>query len=188
MTIFRTLRLSVLGAALSLGATSCLNAPDYSDTPEIEFNRVDYTIEFDQDRQTDFDSFNIVVNFKDGDGNLGLDDSETNPPYARYQADNVTLNRFHNNYFIQIFQRLPGGNWEPFIADPSNPTNNYDGRYPLLNPDGREQPLRGDLSYKGVRFSRGTIRSGTQLRFEVTIADRALNVSNTVVSEPVTVR
>ncbi|UYZ64623.1 hypothetical protein [Hymenobacter weizhouensis] len=188
MMQLRTLRLPVLGALLALGATSCLNAPDYSDTPEISMNRVEYTVEFDQDRQVDFDSFNIIVDFKDGDGDLGLTSDETNPPYSRFQADGVTPNRFYNNYFVQIFRRNGRGEWEPFIADPANPSNNYDGRYPLLNPDGRKQPLRGDLSYKAIRFARGFLPSGSTYRFEITIADRNLNESNTVTSEPVTIK
>ena len=187
MTLFPTLRLPLLGATLSLGATSCLSPPEYSDTPEIEFNRVEYTVGFDPDGAVETDNVTVVINFRDGDGDLGLESQNRNPPYSEFLPDG-SRNRFFNNYFIRIFRRNQQGNWEPYLPGASTSPDEYDSRYPPLNPDGREQPLRGDLSFKLFSLAKGRIPSGSVLRFEVTIADRALNVSNAVVTDPITIR
>lgn len=52
----------------------CINDPEFSDTPKIEFNN----IYFRQGSSSVRDSLVIQIHFEDGDGNLGLDDRFNN--------------------------------------------------------------------------------------------------------------
>lgn len=64
----------VIFAALVL--SSCFDAPNYPDTPKIEYKDVLF-----KDVSNDADSLIIVVDFEDGDGDLGLSTQETSPPF-----------------------------------------------------------------------------------------------------------
>lgn len=61
---------------------SCTKSPVYPDTPEIEYHSMT--------RYSSGDSVIISINFKDGDGDLGIKAEETNPPYheLEYVRDN----------------------------------------------------------------------------------------------------
>jgi len=175
-TLFRVLGLSLLVALASLAVSSCINPPDYPDTPSIEFK----TITKERFR-TDgglIDSVKVTVSFKDGDGDLGLSNQDTNPPYDYGNGQN----RYYNNYFIQPQIQQTDGTFKNYDVG----TGGYDSRYPVLNTSGRSEPLKGDLTLNLV-FSAGLpFRAGTVVRFQVNIVDRALNESNVITTEPIT--
>ena len=54
---------------------SCADPPQYSNLPIIEFDNIIYK------NTTDADSLIITVKFRDGDGDLGIDPYELNPPF-----------------------------------------------------------------------------------------------------------
>lgn len=56
---------------------SCFDQPEYSIIPEIEFTG----IEFVNVPGSDFDSLILHFDFKDGDGDLGLDNNSLDPPF-----------------------------------------------------------------------------------------------------------
>lgn len=180
-----------------LGMTSCITSPDFSDTPSIDFARIDYSIYDDPQQLAKFDRFVITINYRDGDGDLGLStengSADLQMPYALNDA-NGRPNRFYNNYFLTIEQRNAQGQFVPYVPDPTNFGFTYASRYPVLNSTGRKQPLRGTLTFGdsesgNVQFFRGAIfPSGTVVRFRLSIADRALNLSNEIVSDPITIQ
>lgn len=70
----RSIQISVFFLTLLLSA--CYPTPDFSDTPAIKYNSLKY-INYENDR----DSLILKFNFEDGDGDIGLDAEELNPPY-----------------------------------------------------------------------------------------------------------
>jgi hypothetical protein len=66
---------------------SCVGTPEYPITPQVTLNNVI------KKRVIDGDSIIIAVDFKDGDGDLGLADDETSGLYSFYNPDNTT-NKF----------------------------------------------------------------------------------------------
>ena len=56
----------------------------------------------------------------------------------------------------------------------------FDGRYPILNPDGRDRPLEGVLKYKMQSAGFELLFRLDTLMLEVYIYDRALNRSNVI--------
>lgn len=72
--------LAVLSALL---LASCFKPPEYSNTPIIEFESVSFV---DVSNPSDPDSLILVVRFKDGDGDLGLDANDPNDTLFPYQS------------------------------------------------------------------------------------------------------
>lgn len=64
--------------SIALMVTSCLKVPEYPDTPSIEFDNVYFK---QGDNQNVFDSLFVSIKFKDGDGDLGLNDAFSTDPY-----------------------------------------------------------------------------------------------------------
>lgn len=75
----KTLLKALIPAAFAgLFATSCFDPPVYSETPVIEFQKVEFV---DVPEASESDTLILSVTFKDGDGDLGIDPSETAPPF-----------------------------------------------------------------------------------------------------------
>ncbi len=69
-----------LFAIILTGVTACFNPPEFPVEPQIEFESIQYK-EYGTGLDTEYDSLILTVSFKDGDGDLGLDASEDQPPY-----------------------------------------------------------------------------------------------------------
>ncbi|OUJ72594.1 hypothetical protein [Hymenobacter crusticola] len=171
----RMLGLAMLMLFVSLAVSSCITAPDYPDTPEISFKGI--TQQYFKTDDGEFDSVKVTITFRDGDGDLGLKNEDTNPPYQEKNLDG-TPNRFYNNYFLQPQIRQSDGSYQNL-----NVGYGYYQRYPYLNTSGRSEPLKGDLTFS-YKFFAGTFPKGSNIRFQVSIVDRALHESNTVVTDP----
>ncbi|MBX0290253.1 hypothetical protein K3G63_07375 [Hymenobacter sp. HSC-4F20] len=193
MTILRTLCCVALFGFTGAGAVSCISPPDYSDTPEIEFKNI-YTQRFDRAIGT-YDSVAVTVAFKDGDGDLGLNNGETSPPFNEFNivGRDTIPNKYYNNYFMSLQVQETDGTY----SDLPLTGLNFNSRYPLLTPESqgdRKAPLKGDLTL-GLKIFQGSIQSfrpdlpmPLSVRFKVYIVDRALHESNTVLTSPITIR
>jgi hypothetical protein len=62
-----------LTIVLGLGLSSCFDPPEYSNTPEIEFENLVFK---ETPNLSDADSLILFIKFRDGDGNLGLQPNE----------------------------------------------------------------------------------------------------------------
>jgi len=179
MNLFRTLSGVALTVFFGAGLSSCLQAPDYPVTPRIEENSV--TVFRRGTPQNDLrDSIEVALNFEDGDGDLGLDDTDTSGVFAY----NGGRNRFYENYFIQPYYKNEQG-----VFVPTQPLGFENGRFiRLTEPDSKPGPIRGVLrrailvSLLNPAFSN---QPGTEYQFEITIVDRALHESNKVITKPI---
>jgi hypothetical protein len=180
MALSRTLCSVVLLLLAGLGVSSCLTPPDYPETPEIGFKSI--SKQRLDNRFGVYDTVIVTVSFKDGDGDLGLNNDDTAPPFNELDA-NQQPNKYYNNYFFQPQLQTAPGQFED-----TNIGFGYNSRYPRLSPSdqgGREEPLKGDLSF-GLNFFQGTFAPGSVVRFKVKILDRKLHESNEVTTDPIT--
>jgi len=186
MAIFRTLRSASLLTLSGLLVTSCISPPDYPETPEIEFSRI--TKERISDATGTYDKVVVTVSYQDGDGDLGLRSTDTDPPFNVTKPDN-TLNPDGYNFICRLQVRDANNVFQDIVFSPNDP--GYDGRYPRLTPDeqgDRKAPLKGEINYNLQLFKNSVLRTGTVLRFKVKIKDRALHVSNEVITDPITLQ
>ena len=168
-----------LGILLGLATwlTSCVEQPDFDDTPRIVFNSIDkFTIPdpFSGPNATK-DSVVITIDFEDGDGDLGLTFQE--------RSDTAFINAVYpdwGNYELRTFQ-LRNGRFEELPFSVASKLF-----FPLLKPDGRPGPIKGKLDFSQTffysRFARPAI-----IKFQVRIRDRALRVSNTIETDTISV-
>ncbi|WBA42510.1 hypothetical protein [Hymenobacter canadensis] len=182
--MFRTLRLGLGLAVASVAVGSCISPPEFPDTPSIEFKSLTVVRQPANPGDIPADSVIITLGFEDGDGDLGLTQDEyNNPPYQRF-LDGGALNPDHWNYIIKLFVKNPTGQFVPYTRTPDGLTiqpEAYYGQFPHLEPNAEKKaPLQGDLRF-GQRLSLGSpFFPGQEVRYEITIKDRALNSSNTV--------
>jgi hypothetical protein len=195
MTFFR---LALVGSGLgglALGLSSCLKEPEYSTTPAISFNSIeDIRIPPKSAGAQVLDSIRLTINYQDGDGDLGLNEDERkNPPYD-FQAG---ANRFYNNFFVEPFiKNTRTGKFEPLTtvgvpAPGVYVAGQYNGAFPhpTTDTDGKAAPIKGTLTYAPIAFGLGDVFvAGQTVRFQISIADRALHVSNTITTDSIVIK
>ncbi|PRY07322.1 hypothetical protein CLV24_12460 [Pontibacter ummariensis] len=164
---------------LALTIVACRKEPSYSDVPHIEFDRVEqYT--YTKNRIT-FDSLVLVVDFQDGDGNLGLarvasgeSDPDFLPPFDQSSP-------YFNNFFVNLQVKRDG----QYVPYPLGQYLNLNGRFPRLSSDEKNEALEGEIKYTLTNFSDDIFDSNDTVRFEIFIYDRAQNKSNVVYTDDV---
>lgn len=157
--------------------TSCWKEPNYPKEPEIEPSYVTQkTIRDLLDNPVA--EVTIAIKFKDGDGDLGLNDEDIlKPPF-----NDVPGNKFVNNYFVETLIEQNG----VYVLYETNITDAYTGRFLRLDPDNKGRTIEGELR-RSFEVPEGfDITDGTKMKFRIQIADRSLNLSNTIETEPIT--
>ncbi len=144
----------------------CYKEVSFDVKPAIEFKSLKKEIRIDQFAGSKKDSVILTVKFQDGDGDLGLNEKE--------KTTAELTNDF--NYIIRIFRKKKGVFTE-FIPDVP-----YSGYFPRLKTDGKTGPIEGTIDYS-IDFPHPFTPVKDSLKFQVTIKDRAGNISNTTESE-----
>src|SRR5687767_6322010 len=73
---------------LTILSVSCFDPPEFPVEPQIEFEKIEFINSIDP---TDFDSLNLYINFKDGDGDLGFGAT----------PEDISGPKFHSAIFYQ---------------------------------------------------------------------------------------
>ena len=151
---------------LAVVFASCKKPKTFPVEPEITFKEL---VKNTNTQGLD-ESADLTITFTDGDGDIGLDDADTLPPY---DPSSIYYYDFYIKYFIKH-----SGNFEgvPLLI----PANQ---RIPRIFSEGKDKSLSGDiimhLDFIGFQFNNDT------LRFEAFIYDRALHKSNTITTSEV---
>lgn len=145
----------VLSAVFFLPLHSCKKKSTLDPKPVITFKSL----------STETDSSVLVLGFTDGDGDIGLSQSDT-------------AGDFRYNCFIDIF-RQNNGVWEKqefWIP--------YYYRIPMLKKTSKEKPLEGDIVLELLDFPPDLATPGPDtMKAVIYIKDRAQNKSNEVESD-----
>jgi hypothetical protein len=167
---------------------ACYEKPSFPLAPQIKFRAISAIPQ--RDATTGFylgDSVIIAIDFTDGDGDIGLSQADTLPPYQLYIDKNSNqINRFYFNYFCDVERRV-AGKYQPF-ALPNGTTLNGRIRPITDSPN----PVEGTIIYRTFipAFSNDlqyTLNPYDTLRFRISIADRALNESNVIFTDSIVV-
>jgi hypothetical protein len=149
---------------LALVVTSCLKVETYPDEPSIEAVRMTVSS----------DSAFLQVDFIDGDGNVGLGQSDTSGVFGACDT--------RYNLFCE-YEELRNGTWIQISEDPCLNPNAvpFYYRVPWATPPGQNKTQKGTITvqmYPGYYLNSGF----DTCRFAVRICDRDLNFSNIVYS------
>jgi len=137
---------------LTVCFSTCVNPPDFSSTPEIEFVSVSKNIIREQS-----DSINLVFSFKDGDGDLGVNQKDTS-----------------TNTFITDIR----SGKKPFT---------YTYRLPYISAKGSIKDISGEVTINipGVTCVPG--KTIDTILYRIQIKDRSGHYSNIVESDKIVV-
>ena len=183
MNLFR-LAFTLSGLALlGGGLSSCLKEPEYSTTPEISFDNIrvnrSYPLingQIDPKGQPT-DTVTITLRYQDGDGDLGLNQSEVDsPPYKG--------TRFANNYFVQPLIKNP--QTRKYEAASFTDNGTFDHITTLT--DDKKSPIKGTLVRKLFYNYGDLFTAGQTVRFQISIVDRALHESNVVTTDSIVIK
>lgn len=144
--------------------SACLKTEEFPKEPHIAFKSYEQYA----------DSARLTISFTDGDGDIGLNQGDTLAPYNPGSF-------WYHNFFVDYYKKLDG-EWQLQVF--SLPLY-Y--RVPVITPTGQNKSLQGDISVKIASQVLPQI-PGDTIKFSVRIADRALNLSNTVYTDGTVVR
>ena len=142
----------------SVLAAGCLPRKEFPIEPALR------SIEFAQFG----DSSSLVVSFTDGDGDIGLNASDTFPTYDAAP--------YYYNLFVDYYE-LHDGIWdtEPF---PFVQPLYY--RVPVITPTGQNKTLEGEIAVALAPWPIIPGSTADSIRLSARLVDRALHTSNTV--------
>ena len=117
----------------------------------------------------------LNINYSDADGDIGLSDSDTFPPF-NFSSE------FYHNLPIKFLVKDSSGDFNELINPSSNELyGNQHERIPNLTPPGKYKSISGVLS---VNLASNPLFTEPQsVKLEISLMDRALNMSNTVYTE-----
>lgn len=156
---------------LILALGDCKQRPTFPASPEISFLSVKKITVNDSENKPNKDSVAVSINFKDGDGDLGSSDA------------NVI------NYYVDVFA-LQNGEYKQVIEKDTIPIvyHTKNGRFPALNPDGRQGPIEGILE-RGFTtyliFKPFNDSAAYTLKYKIYIKDNNGHSSNVIETSPV---
>ncbi len=151
ITVFLLL---VLGWAV----ISCKKKDKFPPEPEISYKSFE---------KFGADSAHLIISFTDGDGDIGLTQSDTTEPYLF-------------NFFTRYYYKVKGVFVEKILPIPLN------FRVPILNSSKKSKSLEGEILITFLKpYYFPTIKDTIQ--YEIFIKDRALNESNRVRTDEIIV-
>lgn len=165
----------ILPALAILAAISCKRLEEYPIEPVISF------LEFERIfNETDsiYDRGILKFEFTDGDGDIGLEDRDTFPPFN-------PESKYYYNLIIDYYEVRNGVETYVPLTFYNSETEEYDtvylsARVPLLTPKGINKAISGDI-YDTV-FIYNYFSDFDTLFLKFKLVDRALHESNTEVT------
>jgi len=125
------------------------------------------------------DSAVLTISFTDGDGDVGLRDSDTTGDFAPEKI-------YHHNLFLEYFEKDDALGWVRG-KDLSGNDISFLYRVPYLTPNGNNTALKGkiEVTLEPSYFNPLSSQSDTVM-YKITLVDRSLTESNQVESPVIT--
>lgn len=147
---------------------SCEKVVSYDSIPSVEFTSV-YLADTVDGLGNDVKMQRLTLFVTDGDGNLGLNESDTTGNYA-------TDSYYYHNLFIVLSQKRSNGTYDEI----QNLSNSLRYRIPYNKPVGQNKYLEASIKVK-IEIPTAYFDYDT-VRYEIVVYDRDLNCSQTALS------
>ena len=153
---------------IALFAVSCGNKEKFSTTPHIEFVALEKVSDgTGLDSQAD-----LIIRFQDGDGDIGLDETDKDPAFAKDSP-------YYYNFFIDFYEKQQG---EWVKIDLPTPLHS---RVPHLS-DNVPESIEGKLTI--VTYINNPFSPYDTVRLTCWLVDRALHHSDTITTPEIIVK
>jgi hypothetical protein len=170
--------------SLVLAVCSCQKPVEYPIEPKITYKGFTYLLNAD----STFSGEGIVsFSYTDGDGDLGLDDSDTLPPFGFHDTH-------YYNMVIDYMKCVNGEFVKTPLLSPHVPTSSADtlvlydtvtfnARFKRLRDSEEPKAISGTMEYKLT--VQNPFSPNDTVKFEIRILDRALHESNVIQTEAI---
>jgi hypothetical protein len=147
---------------------SCFDNPNYPDEPVLTYK--EFVIEGD--------SADLSFEFTDGNGDIGLGESELSPPYNQGSY-------YYYNLYVQYYEKDGALGWVPGL-DANGDSIIFKYRLKPILEGGKEKALKGTISVSiEPIFYNPTSPNSDTIRYRMQLIDKALNRSDWIVSDPI---
>lgn len=161
--------LFIATAIMILGFTSCSKHDEYPIEPVIEYKSFDKIA-----TPTGVDNKGyLTINFTDGDGDIGLEENDTLPPY---HADGD----YYYNFLIEYFELQ-----EDSFVNVELPFT-FNARIPNVEEELSYRGIKGEITIEVYFNNIGS--TSDSIKFSAQIIDRALNKSNIIMTPAIYVQ
>lgn len=159
-------------------AVACQKKIEYPIEPRVSYEGLGYLMDADS---TLTGEVILRIGYTDGDGDLGLDDSDTLYPFG-----------LHDPYYYNLLIDYLKWNGSDFVETPllswNQQTQTYDtvsfnARFKRLVFTDEEKAISGTIEYKMMVFN--PLSPNDTIKFRIHLIDRALHESNTIETDAI---
>ena len=147
---------------------ACFKKENYSPIPNIYDASVNLL---------EGDSARLTFGFTDGDGDIGLADSEIDAPYD-------TSSRYHYNLYIEYFEKDDALGWVPGI-NLGGDTIVFKYRLHPVVVKGKNKGIKGTMDVIMQAFYNPLSTQSDTIKYRIQLIDHALNESNLIETDEI---
>lgn len=163
---------------LALAAVACQKPVEYPIEPHIAYEGFTYLFNAD----STFSGEGIVsFSYTDGDGDLGLDDGDTLPPFGINDTYYYNMVIDYLKYVNGAFVKMPLLSWNPQTQ--SYDTVSFNARFHRLRDNDDPKAISGVMEY--TLPVQNPLSPNDTIKFEIRVIDRALHESNVIQTDPI---
>jgi hypothetical protein len=118
----------------------------------------------------------LTLTYTDGDGDLGLTQDDTLPPFDKSSF-------YYYNMYVYYYEYIDGQFQQVTLNDFSTDTIRFKYRFPNLTPTTDNKAIRGEIEYTITDLFP---RKSNTIKFRIYIYDRKLQKSNEIESAIIT--
>lgn len=118
------------------------------------------------------DSAVLSFKFTDGDGDIGLDDNEKNPPYD-------TGSYYYYNLYLDYYEKDDVNGWQRGI-DLAGDSISFSYRLEPIIVKGKSRGIKGSMDVSINAFQNPFSSQSDTIKFTVKLIDKALHESNVI--------
>lgn len=123
------------------------------------------------------DSAVLTFSFTDGDGDIGLYDSEIDPPYD-------TSSRYHYNLYIDYYEKDDVLGWKPGL-DLAGDSVVFKYRLEPIIVKGKKRGIKGTMDVTMKEYFNPLSSQSDTIKFGIVLIDKALNESDQIWTEEI---
>jgi len=150
-------KVALVMALIGISASGCLKTEKFPVEPTVAFKSFEFF----------GDSASLTITFTDGDGDIGLDPTDTSTPFD-------TGSTYYFNLFLEQ-EELVDGEW--------NEVGFFEPQYyriPRITPTGQNKALEGEIAVAVDPFPLFITGNADTVRYSIELVDRALHRSNRI--------
>lgn len=163
---------------LTMAMLSCQKPVEYPIEPHIKYEGFTYLINAD----STFSGEGVIsFSYTDGDGDLGLNDADTMPPFGFHDAHYYNMMIDYLKCVNGVFVKTPLLSWN--AQTQSYDTVSFNARFKRLRDTEEPKAISGTIDY--TLPVQNPFSPNDTIKFEISILDRALHESNVIQTEPI---